>query len=337
MTTHTPLLSATEKVVTAIEMESNSNTTPSKTNNNNEQEQLQFYDPKTLLNVTREVAFGYLILLTGGEVEYEPPTLEEVASRSSSSSSQSKLPNSNNNNGNESQPQSSTTTSSSSQRPSSTPALNEETASLAYAAILDGNVLHTCFGLKAAANGRANNNAIHNTINPPKEQSSIFCCFPNSTATLDALQLVLPHLTMNKLRMANLVEILREVGDLHLEELEQGNNNNHLSTKVPLHVQVIHGYVRCFTSIVRYHDTKQHFKKNKITKEKRNGVVVCCSKIIHRLLLRKKSGSALQLEQLQRETLLDVERGFEGVRERIWEGLERMASDTAFTGVSVEE
>jgi len=143
---------------------------------------------------------------------------------------------------------------------------------------------------------------------------------------------------MNKLRMASLVEILREVGDLHLEEQEQGSTatpTGNLSTKVPLYMQVIHGYVHSFTSIVRYHDTKKHFKK-KITKEKRNRVIVCCSKIINRLLSRKKSDTP-QLEQLQNEMLLDIERGFEGVRERIWEGLERMASDTAFTGFSVEE
>jgi len=142
---------------------------------------------------------------------------------------------------------------------------------------------------------------------------------------------------MNKLRMASLVEILREVGDFHLEEEEQGTTsaNNNLSTnKVSLYMQVIHGYIHAFTSIVRYHDTKKHFKKNK----KKNGVIVCCvSKIMNRLLSRKKSDSTLQLEQLQNEMLSDIECGFEGVRERIWEGLERMASDTAFTGVSMEE
>ena len=53
----------------------NNNKAPSSSPNdaNNEQHGLRFYDPASILDVSRELAFGYLILLTGGAVEYAPP------------------------------------------------------------------------------------------------------------------------------------------------------------------------------------------------------------------------------------------------------------------------
>ncbi|KAL7448125.1 hypothetical protein ACHAWC_000374, partial [Mediolabrus comicus] len=149
-------------------------------NNNNTscENELQFYDPHAVTNIPRDVAFGYLILLTGGNVEYKAPSLP-------------------------------TENESSDQRPQqqltvmSAPTLNDETSQLAYAAIVDGNVLHAVFGLKAAANGKANK------IINEKPKSSIFCCLP-TTSTLDALQFILPQTTKNKLKREQLVEVLQE-------------------------------------------------------------------------------------------------------------------------------
>ena len=38
---------------------------------------LVFYESTALLNIPREVALGYLILLTGGIFEYESPSLKD--------------------------------------------------------------------------------------------------------------------------------------------------------------------------------------------------------------------------------------------------------------------
>lgn len=322
--------------------------TPSNTNatlpNNNEQE-LQFYDPTAVLSVSREVAFGYLILLTGGAVEYEAPTLEDVSSKKQQQQSKNE-PQSPTSQQKEQPPQNQTadTTTNKEQTisaKSSTPTctLDEESASLAFSAIVDGNVLHPCFGLKATANGRVSNAP---TIIGDKQNKhpSLFCCFPTSPGTLDALQLVLPHLTVNKLRMQNLVEVLREVKELHYDVVGTGVGVD-LSV-VPLYMRVIQAYVKCFTAIVRYHDTRKYFKNDSTSKggekSKPDGVIICCSNLFsrwNRLFFKNKSNP--QLEKLQQDTLQDIKNGFRGVREEIWESLERMATETAFTGVSVEE
>lgn len=173
---------------------------------------VQFYDPSAILDISRDVAFGYLILLTGGIVEYEPPTFEEASSRQS-------LPQDD-----------SHEIASKNQRKQSTLTIDEESASLAYGAIVDGNVLHACFGLKATASGSPSIPAIGDNHN----QLSLFCCFPSSSATL---QLVLPQAAKNKLKMQNLVEILREVRDLHYEA--SGATVAVETAKVSLYIKVI--------------------------------------------------------------------------------------------------
>lgn len=329
-TSRTPLLDSVKmdpsSAAIEVKMKNNNNAPPS-SNANNEQE-LQFYDPATILNVSREVAFGYLILLAGDAVaEYEAPTREEVSQRQPSHD--------------DTRSQDPTTNSKSSAVAPAPP--DEETASLAYAAIVDGNVLHACFGLKAGGNGRASN-AGASVPRSERSSSSMFCCFPaaSRSATLDALQSVLPHLTANKLRMQNLAEILREVRDLHLDAMFAGATTGAStaardSAKASPYILVIRGYIHCFTAVVRYHDTKKHFKDGTVRKgsrSKSNGIVDCCSKMFNRLLSKKNSNP--QLEKLQADTLQDIEHGFRGVREKIWEGLEDMATETAFTGVSID-
>jgi len=74
------------------------------------------------------------------------------------------------------------------------PDANQSQAShrdLAYASLVDGNVLHPCFGLRASANGRPNDSILGKT-----QKSSIFCCFP-SQSLVDTL--LAPRLSRNRL------------------------------------------------------------------------------------------------------------------------------------------
>jgi len=279
-------------------------------NNNEHHDELQFYDPTAILDISREVSFGYLFLLTGGAVEYEAPTLEEVQ-------------------------QHTTTVTPNEQKSTPSSTLDEESASLAYASIVDGNVLYTCFGLKTIVGN--NNSSNIPTIGGKQHSSSIFCCFPD--ASLDALQLVLPQSSKNKLKMNKLSEVLRDVSDLHLETLENEctSSLSTTPTKIPLYQQIIIAYVHLFTSIVRYHDTKIHLKKKSVkgADKKKNDIFHCCSKIVSKLFSSKRRNVAL--EQLQKDTLADIDNSFKGLNSDIWESLENVATQTAFTGVSVEE
>ncbi|KAL3764534.1 hypothetical protein ACHAW5_004798 [Stephanodiscus triporus] len=54
-------------------------------------------------------------------------------------------------------------------------------------------------------------------------RSVFFCCFPSSSGAMDALHLALPRLSRNKARMQNLVDVLREVRDLDHEEASRGS------------------------------------------------------------------------------------------------------------------
>ena len=307
-----PFLSP-ETIPTPID---NNSTNEINNNNNNEQhhDELQFYDPTAILDISRDVAFGYLILLTGGAVEYEAPTLEEVQ-----------------------QQQDTTTVTPNEQQSTPSSCLDEESASLAYASIVDGNVLYACFGLKTIV-GNSSSSSIP-TIGGKQHSSSIFCCFPD--ASLDALQLVLPQSSKNKLKMQKLCEVLRDVSDLHLETLENEGTSSLSATptKIPLYVQIINAYVNLFSSIVKYHDTKKHLKKKNdkgAEKKKKNDVFKhCCSDLFSKLNPFSKTKN-VALEQLQKDTLLDIGNSFKGLNNDIWHSLERMATQTAFTGVSVE-
>mmetsp|Transcript_31724 Transcript_31724/g.76836 ORF Transcript_31724/g.76836 Transcript_31724/m.76836 type:complete len:310 (-) Transcript_31724:348-1277(-) len=273
---------------------------------------VQFYDPSAILDISREVAFGYLILLTGGNVEYEPPISAKV-------SSGEKLPRDDSREiASKNRPKQSTLT------------IDEETASLAYGAIIDGNVLHACFGLKATSSGNPAVPAIGDNHN----QLSLFCCFPATSATL---QLVLPQAAKNKLKMQNLVEVLEEVRDLHYEAA--GATVAVEITKVSLYMKVIQAYIHCFTAIVRYHDTKKCIKSDGTSKEgssKPEGIIDCCSKILKKLNVFSGTKSNYPLDRLKNEALEDIEHGFLGLKEEMWESLESMAAETAFTGVSLE-
>ena len=361
-TAETPLLSPLDKELPPKLLIGSStipNTNNLSSNNNNEHE-LHFYNPSTILDISREVAFAYLILLTGGAIDYVPPTaLVEVEGGGVVAPSSSM----------QQQPQSQTesisplfvlteqgcsNSSSSNTTTSTTTNLNDESASLAYAAIVDGNVLHACFGLKITPNGRLSNTAATSKYvgNAPSRSSSysLFCCFPlgggASSPTLDALHLVLSNLSSNRTKMQHLVEILREVRELHIESsLDGGVGALYASnTKAPLHLQVIHAYVHCFTSIVRYHDAKKIIvssdassSSSSSSKKRKSNV---CSRFLKKInpLSRKKKHADPRLEQLRIDTLHDIEGGFHGLKEDIWESLERMATETSFTGcASLEE
>ena len=70
-------------------------------------------------------------------------------------------------------------------------------------------------------------------------------------------------------------------------------------------------------------------------KTKGNDIFHCCSKIVSKLFSSKTRNVAL--EQLQKDTLADIDNSFKGLNSDIWESLENVAAQTAFTGVSVEE
>ena len=66
----------------------------------------------------------------------------------------------------------------------------------------------------------------------------------------------------------------------------------------------------------------------------------CCTNIFTKLnpfSSKTKNETNQKLEQLQKDTLQDITTGFHGLKEDIWKNLERMATETAFTGVSVEQ
>jgi hypothetical protein len=287
----TPLMSTTKQEVTN-NIAANKNTSC--------ENELQFYDPHAVTNIPRDVAFGYLILLTGGNVEYKAPTLP-------------------------------TENESSDQRPQqqltvmSAPTLNDETSQLAYAAIVDGNVLHAVFGLKAAANGKANN------IINEKPKSSIFCCLPTSS-TLDALQFILPQTTKNKLKREQLVEVLQEVRDLYFESMEQQDGVASFS----LHTEVIKAYANCFMAIINYHDQKLPLEKSSGNKESKG--LPCCPSILENLIVfnskRKRSKKDQKVEGMKKETLDNIAAVFDGLRDKIWEKLEHATGATAAISVT---
>lgn len=244
--------------------------------------ELKFYDPDAVLAVSRDVAFGYLILLTGGKFQYEAPTLPEnqLAEQDIADNEMT------------------------------SPILGEETSQLAYAAIVDGNVLHAVFGLKATANGKAKN-IIHE-----KPKSSIFCCFPSST--LDALEFILSHSAKNKVKMQHLIEALQEVRDLYQESLEVPEDT---SANFTLHVDIIQAYVNCFNAITRYHDQITLFEKLNGKESMFESVILFNSK--------KKKQRDKGLVDLRAAALTEIEHGFNGLREEIWEKLEQTTGATA--------
>jgi hypothetical protein len=315
------------------------NNEPSSPNNNDEHGGLQFYDPAAILDVSRELAFGYLILLTGGAVEYAAPAAAAGNSSSSAQQQQQRRRGSKSSTG-----QRGGSPAADDRYDAASPAPDKESASLAYAAIVDGNVLHACFGLKASANGRVPIPAIgggggEGGVRPTP---SIFCCFPAPSGALDALQLVLPHLSGNKVRMANLVEMLREVRDLHHEEASRGDvaaayaaagatDAANAGAKVPLQVRITRAYVRCFTAVVGYHDAREIVRKKDavVTGDGARRTRGCIDVRCRRCFAKPKIDP--KLETLRKDALEEISTGFRGLREDIWQSLENTATESAIT------
>mmetsp|Transcript_36966 Transcript_36966/g.75362 ORF Transcript_36966/g.75362 Transcript_36966/m.75362 type:complete len:291 (+) Transcript_36966:138-1010(+) len=284
MVSATPLMTPTKEVSS-----DDNNNNDNKTANEHE---LQFYDPHAVLRtVSREVAFGYLILLTGGNFEYKAPTLPENQSGGQQQQQQE------------------------SKDEAASPTLDEETSQLAYASIVDGNVLHAVFGLKASPNGKANH------IINEKSKSSILCCLPSST--IDALEFILPQSTKNKVKMQQLVEALQEVRDLYHDSLEVPEDT---SASFTLHMEVIQAYINCFAAIASYHDQVSLLEKLNGKDSMLDNVIIFKSK--------KKKQKDKKIEELQKATLNEIESGFNGLREKIWEKLEQTTGATAAISVT---
>lgn len=244
---------------------------------NREEHELHFFDSEAILCIKKEVALGYLILLTGGEFKYTPPP----------KAGENSVP------------------------PDATQ--SQESRDLAYASLVDGNVLYPCFGLRAAANGRPNDNILGNT-----QKSSIFCCFP-SQSLVDSL--LAPRLSRNRLELQNLIEVLREVREIHFDDVESNSGANN---KPDIPLKVIRAYVSCFTCVVRYHDLRESIEK----KEKKSGKM----NEFRRLFFPKRDSS--DIESLKIDTIKDMQIGFDGLWRDISDSCEKAAAATTLTGLS---
>ena len=254
-----------------------SQTDDAKLNQNNAPE-VQFYDPDVILGVSKEIALGYLVLLTGGDYKCENDD-----------------------------PQS----------PNNLPHIDEQTAALAYAAITDGNVLHTCFGLKSGPNGRPTN------IIGEKQSTSIFCCFPSASTA------ALPNLRGNKSKthMSDLVELLRDVKDL-----DYGSKSSRIDNKV------IHAYVKCFATIAEYHNAACSLKSSEGDSKARTSFCSCPKFLVslsNMLFPSKKSELDVKLEELQKSSLDIIKKEFDELRLCLAETQTDVVS-TAETGVTVD-
>lgn len=248
--------------------------------NENNIPEVQFYDPDVILDVSKDIALGYLILLTGGEYNFE-----------------------------KTDPQS----------PNKLPHIDDQTVALAYAAITDGNVLHTCFGLKSGPNGRPTNNIIGG-----KHSTSIFCCFPSASAT------ALPNLrgNKNKINMSNLVELLRDVKDL-----DSGSKNSGIDNKVIL------AYVKCFETIAKHHDAVCSLKSSEEEDSKAKTSFCSCPKFIislsNMLFPSKKSELDVKVEELHKSSLGIIKKEFDGLRICLAEA-QTDAVSTTETGITID-
>ena len=328
-------------------------------NNNDGHAEFQFYDPASILNISKELAFGYLILLTGGAFDYDAPSAIPHYLGAASKNEQTMILSA--------PPPPAPIT-------ATHPAIiNEETASLAYSALTDGNVLHACFGLKATANGRSSIPTIggsqHNNNNS-SSLSYVFCCFStkttaavSSTSSNTALHILLPHLTRNKIKMQTLVELLREVRELHDDEVYTTTNytssvvgsetpvvaESYASVgntttaptptvvKVPLYLRVIYAYIHCFTSIVKYHDAQQLLRTSNDTTNKQHQQQRPTT--YSKWWCFTKPVLDPKLELLRSTALVEIAAGFTGLKEDIWEEIETMANKSAIstTGMSSVE
>jgi hypothetical protein len=315
-------LQSRKALLLASAKEENTASTISK-HDGDDNQSLQFFDSTTLFGIAKDLAVGYLILLSGDNFEYKAPTSWESASERSSSDGDDNQQN---------QPQD---VASKKQCTQHILTMEEESASLAYAAILDGNVLHACFGLKITPNGRV---VGRTDIIRKKESTSIFCCFPSSSV----LETILSshgsgssssNNNRKKKKMMHLIEMLREV-----QEFDYNTSYNDKAPTTPLHIHVIRAYIKLFTALVRYHDLQLLLActgSSKCNKPKKEGVLRYCGFFAPLSnMFRTREVVDPKVEQLQKETMKEIHNDFEELRQLLWERLER---DTTETAVSVDE
>lgn len=275
---------------------------------------IKFYDPNVILRVSKEVALGYLILLTGGNYGYNNKSTE----KENGAAPENELPDTQTTTDKEKQNEGET--GDAPQSMNKVPVIDEQTASLAYTAITDGNVLHTCFGLKSAPNGRPTG-----LIIGEKQSTSIFCCFPSASSS--SLQSLRSHKSRKEL--LKLVEVLREVKDL-----EPGSPKG-----VALDIRVIQSYVQCFAAIVKYHDRQLLLGKESNNAPKSSPFCTCLA-TLSKLLSPKKTDH--EASELEKRTLREIEMAFEELKLSIAEEWARLEIQTdvvsvAETGVTVDE
>jgi hypothetical protein len=276
---------------------------------------IQFYEPSAIFGVSKEIASGYLVLLTGGNYKCDGSMAED----------------------NHSKPTDQTDTSETlvlginesrddSQSAGKLPDIDEQTAALAYAAITDGNVLHTCFGLKSGPNGRPTSNIIGE-----KQSVSIFCCFPSASGpTLQNIRI-----SKSKKDMGKLVEILRDAKESEAEI-------KGVISRVD--AQVIEAYVRCFAAIVKYNDaftSLQSKGDDDDSKAKKAKVFCSCPNLFATLssilFCSKKSELNLKVSELQKSTMAEINGAFADLKIYLAEIQTGDVVSVAETGVTVEE
>jgi hypothetical protein len=279
---------------------------------------LQFYDANVIFSISKEVALGYLVLLTGGDDHSTGNGHETNPQINTAGTENQQTSDKNQARADTSDPQSI----------NDLPRIHEHTSSLAFAAITDGNVLHACFGFKSGPNGRPMGEILRK-----KQPTSIFCCFPSSPAS--SLKNGRSH--KSKKELLKLVEVLREVKGMECQS-EKG---------AQLNVQVIRAYVKLFEEIVKYHDAQaslrsgSHEGSNGAKTNKRSLYCFCPSFLI---LLRNMlfSSKKEKILELQNNTLSEIESAFADVKANLAEELARLEIQTdvisvAETGITVDE
>ena len=163
--------------------------------------------------------------------------------------------------------------------------------------------------------------------------------------------------------MQTLVELLREVRELHNDEevytttnytssssvvgrneltvaesyASVGNTTTATPTpttttviKVPLYLRVIYAYIHCFTCIVKYHDAQEllHTSNTETNKQQQQSTTTTSNKwwwCFTKPILDPK------LELLRSTTLVEIAACFTGLKEDIWEEIETMANKSAIS------
>lgn len=278
---------------------------------------LQFYDTNVVFNISKEVALGYLILLTGGD-DHSTDNEHKFNSQIDMAATENvQTPEKDRARADISDPQSI----------NDLPSIHEQTSSLAFAAITDGNVLHTCFGFKSGPNGRPMGEILRK-----KQPTSIFCCFPSSPAS----SLKNGRSYKSKKEFSKLVEVLQEVKGLECQS-EKG---------AQLNVQVIRAYVKFFEEIVKYHDALASLRSGSrvgSNDAKTNKSLYCfCPSFL--ILLRNMLfwSKKAQILELQNNTRSQIESAFADVKANLAEELARLEIQTdvvsvAETGITVDE